>query len=103
MKTVFFILSALTLMAFGCNKNSGVDSGTEMQKEETFNRDGNKETYELEETRESPDGEMQREEVVPGDSDHMQKQDENHNDHIKQQEEEDARRSADESADLIQE
>lgn len=102
MKTVFFILSALTLMAFGCNKKSGVDSGTEIQKEETFDRDGNKETYKLEEKRELPDGEMQKEEVVPGNMDHMQKQDENHNDHIKQQEEE-RKRSADESADLIQE
>lgn len=96
MKSVFFILSALTLMAFGCNKNMGSDSGTEIQKEEKFDKDGNKETYQLEETREVPDGEVQREEETPKDSQNMQT-DENHDEHIQRQEE------AEESTDLIQE
>lgn len=100
MKTIFFILSALTLMAVGCNKNMGKDSGSEIQKEEKFDRDGDTETYQLEEKRVVPENEMQKEEVTPGSE--IQK-DENHDQHIQEQQADEARRSADESVDLTEE
>lgn len=98
MKTVFFILSALMLIAVGCNRNMKNESGTEIQKEEKFDRDGNVETYQLEEKRVVPEGEIQKEEVKP---DSKIKKDENHQQHLQEQEE--ARRSADEGVDLTEE
>jgi len=98
MKTIFFIFSALILMAVGCNRNTGNEAGTEIQQEERFDRDGNTETYQLEEKEVTPENEMQKEEVNP-DSNMMR--DENHQQHIQEQEE--AGRSADDSVNLIEE
>lgn len=63
MKKMLFLLSVLTLMSYGCNRNEEKASETGMQREESLNRD-TPGTYE-----DSESVDIQREEYRNNDSD----------------------------------